>query len=233
MTDFIFMLTKDDVTVSDAADRVTEVLAAGIRHIGFKDIGLAWTELHDIGDVIRAAEATLYLEIVSLDAASEALSAQAALRLQVDILLGGTRPEVVLPIIAGSAIRYYPFPGTIVGHPSRLTGTASDIIASARRLSAQPGIHGLDLLAYRFDGDPRSLMRRVCGSIDKPVVVAGSIDRAERVREAVDCGAAAFTVGTAALNSAFPAPPSLSDQLAFIQSALVEALEARLHAGGT
>ncbi len=220
MADFIFMLTRDDVTIADAAERVTEVLDSGIRHVGFKNIGLPWTQLRQVGDAIRRAQATLYLEIVSLDAASEAESARAALQLNVDVLLGGTRPDIVLPVIAGSTLRYYPFPGTIVGHPSRLLGSTADIVASASRLSLQPGIHGLDLLAYRSDIDARQLIRSVCAAVGKPVIVAGSIDRAERVREVVACGAAGFTVGTAALNGVFPAGPALIDQLGYIETIL-------------
>jgi hypothetical protein len=227
MTDFIFMLTRNDVTVPDAALCVREALNAGIRHIGFKDVGLAWTDLHRISDHIRRAHATAYLEIVSLDAASEAASARAALELNIDVLMGGTRPDIVLPLIAGSKLRYYPFPGTVVAHPSRLIGSTRDIVASAKDMSARPGVHGLDLLAYRFHGDSSELMRGVCGSVHKPVVVAGSIDRVERVREAVHCGVAAFTVGTAVFDGLFPAPPSLTDQLAFIRTSLSEALARR------
>ncbi|MFX7949514.1 hypothetical protein ABTK52_19285, partial [Acinetobacter baumannii] len=69
---------------------------------------------------IKAAGATLYLEVVSLDEESERRSAEVAIDLGVDILMGGTRPGVVLPVIAGQNIRYYPFPGQIVGHPSQL-----------------------------------------------------------------------------------------------------------------
>jgi 4-hydroxythreonine-4-phosphate dehydrogenase len=222
MADFIFMLTRDDVTIADAAARVIEVIATGIRHIGFKNIGLPWTQLRQVADAIRRAHATLYLEIVSLDAASEAESARAALQLHVDVLLGGTRPEIVLPVIAGTNLRYYPFPGTIVGHPSRLLGSTADIVASAFRLSLHPGVHGLDLLAYRADTDARHLIRSVCAAVGKPVIVAGSIDRAERVHEVVTCGAAGFTVGTAALNGVFPAGVSLIDQLGYIEMVLAE-----------
>jgi transposase-like protein len=31
--------------------------------------------------------------------------------------MGGTHPHIVLPILAGTGIRYYPFPGEVVGHP--------------------------------------------------------------------------------------------------------------------
>jgi 4-hydroxythreonine-4-phosphate dehydrogenase len=216
--DFIFMLTHADRTLPDAHDRVPEALAAGVRHIGFKDVGLPFASLRRLADTIRAAGATLYLEVVSLDAANEEASARAAVGLGVDVLMGGTRPPVVLPILAGTGIHYYPFPGEVVGHPSVLRGTADTIIESACWLAALDGVHGLDLLAYRFQGDVPDLIGRVCQAVaPKPVVVAGSLDRPERITDLLKAGVAGFTVGTAALDGAFPARSTkLVDQLAFI-----------------
>lgn len=214
------MLTRADRTIADALFHVPDVLAAGVRHIGFKDVGVDFAELQRLTGTLREASATVYLEVVSLDAASEAASARVAVALGVDILMGGTRPEVVLPVIAGTPIRYYPFPGEIVGHPSVLAGGIEDIVASARRMVAHDGVHGLDLLAYRFAGDVPELIRRVVAAAgDKPVIVAGSIDRPARVNEVLAAGATGFTVGTAALNGSFPGPPDLCGQLAAIQQA--------------
>ena len=207
--DFIFMLTNQDRTVADAAERLKDVLAAGIMHVGFKDIGLPFDELLVLASAIKAAGATLYLEVVSLDEESERRSAQAAVDLGVDILMGGTRPNVVLPVIAGKNIRYYPFPGKIVGHPSKLEGTIETIMDSARQLTAIEGVSGLDLLAYRFDGDVEALITRVCEDIGKPVVVAGSIDSPQRMAAVVRSGAAGFTIGTAAFNGAFSGSSNL------------------------
>ncbi|MBW9065904.1 4-hydroxythreonine-4-phosphate dehydrogenase [Rhizobium herbae] len=206
---FIFMLTNQDRTVADAAERLKDVLAAGIRHVGFKDIGLPFDELFGLASAIKKAGATLYLEVVSLDEESERQSAQAAVDLGVDILMGGTRPDVVLPIIAGRNIQYYPFPGKIVGHPSKLDGTIETILDSAQQMAALDGVSGLDLLAYRFNGDVEALMTRVCEAIDKPVVVAGSIDSPERMAAVVRAGAAGFTIGTAAFNGAFSGSSNL------------------------
>ena len=224
--DFIFMLTRADRTVADAERRLPEVLAAGVTHIGFKDVGLPLFNLMRLTKAIREARARVYLEVVSLDAETEADSARAAVELGVDVLMGGTRPEVVVPEIAGTGIRYYPFPGEIVGHPSVLAGTIDSIVASAEALLAQDGVHGLDLLAYRFDGDAPELIRRVCQAAGaKPVVVAGSIDRAVRIAAVARAGAAGFTVGTAALEGVFPAGPALGDQLAYIVAARDRAAE--------
>ena len=219
--DFIFMLTRADRTVADAEERLDEVLAAGIGHIGFKDVGLPLDALRRLSAAIRAAGARVYLEVVSLDADSEAASARVAMDLEIDVLMGGVRPGVVVPIIAGAPIRYYPFPGTIVGHPSVLCGTIDSIAGGARALIQQDGVHGLDLLAYRFDGDAPELVRRVCEAAGgKPVVVAGSLDCLERIDAVVAAGAAAFTIGTAIFEDAFPVAPGLRNQLAFVRDAL-------------
>ena len=214
---FVFMLTRRDRTIADAFERLEEALDAGIRHIGFKDVGLPRGDLVQLADRIRAAGGRVYLEVVSLDQASEVASAESAVALKVDVLMGGTRPAAVVPIIAQADIEYFPFPGRIVGHPSQLAGTAEEIVESARALAAMEGVHGLDLLAYRFAGDVEDLIARVCASVTKPVIVAGSIDRPERIRAAASAGSWGFTVGTAALDGAFhPDRTVLSKQLAAI-----------------
>ena len=224
--DFIFMMTKNDQTISNARERLNEVLDGGCRHIGFKDVGLPFDELKGLADDIRSAGARSYIEVVSLDEESELDSARAAVELNVDSLLGGTRAEDVIPILAPSPVLYYPFPGRITGHPSVLEGTIDDISESARTLSDTPGVHGLDLLAYRFDGNAPELMRSVCEASRGPVIMAGSIDREERVHAIAEAGAAGFTVGTAAFSDQFPADtPGVTEQ---VRSILTAAEQARM-----
>ena len=228
---FIFMLTRNDRTIPDAFERLEEALEAGVRHIGFKDVGLPIGDLVRLADRIRAAGGRVYLEVVSLEEASEVASAKSAVSLRVDVLMGGTRPAAITPVIAGSGIEYFPFPGRIVGHPSVLTGTAEEIVESAKALAAMDGVHGLDLLAYRFSGDVEDLISRVCASVAKPVVVAGSIDRAERIQAVTTTGAWGFTVGTAALDGAFdPERTVLRRQLTAIQALVAGARQPGLAA---
>ncbi|MDH3667488.1 MAG: methylglyoxal synthase [Paracoccaceae bacterium] len=202
---FILMLTSQDRTIPDARTRLDEALEGGARHIGFKNVGLPFADLKALADTIRQAGGRSYLEVVSLDEKSELASARAAVDLDVDCLLGGTRAQLVTEITRDHPVRYHPFAGRIVGHPSVLDGTEAEIVESARRLTDLEHVHGLDLLAYRYQGDVESLMRAVCAAVAKPVVMAGSIDREERVIAAAKAGAAGFTVGTAALDGAFPA----------------------------
>jgi methylglyoxal synthase len=222
--DFILMLTADDRTIEDARARLDEALEGGARHIGFKDVGLPHSELKGLADAIRAAGGRSYLEVVSLDAESELASARVAVDLDVDCLLGGTRAEEVTRLTRHHPVRYYPFPGRVTGHPSVLQGPASDIVDSARHLAELEHVHGLDLLAYRFGGDVSALMAAVCANVEKPVIMAGSIDSAARVQEVSAAGAAGFTVGTAALAGAFPADaPGFAAQVRAILGLTVRA----------
>jgi 4-hydroxythreonine-4-phosphate dehydrogenase len=102
--------------------------------------------------------------------------------------MGGTRPGVVLPLIAGTDIQYFPFPGTIVGHPSVLTGTIESIAASATELAALPGVHSLDLLAFRFAGDVPALIK-TAGSF---LVAGTSIDQVSCVQRSRSIGGGSF-----------------------------------------
>lgn len=221
MYDFIFMLTRNDQTVHDAMEHLETAIECGIKHIGFKDVGLPFSELKELADRIRESGATVYLEVVSLDAASEAKSAQAALEIGVDRLMGGTRPDIVVPIINDARIGYYPFPGVIADHPSILKGTKEEIVKSAVELAARDGVTGLDLLAYRWtEENVECMINAVCSAVDVPVVVAGSIGCPERINAIAEAGAAAYTIGTAALDGKFPAASAdLKSQLEAIIAA--------------
>lgn len=202
---FIFMLTRNDRTVADASQQLQTALGLGVRHIGFKDIGLPLEQLKSLNAAIKAGGATSYLEVVSLDRASEIVSAKAAVEIGVDILLGGTRVDDVLPIIKEAGIQYFPFPGRITGHPSVLEGSIEEIVDSAKAMAARDGVHGLDLLAYRSAENVPELMKAVCAAVSKPVYVAGSIASPERIAIVQGAGAAGFTIGTAALDGQYPA----------------------------
>jgi mannose-6-phosphate isomerase-like protein (cupin superfamily) len=202
---FIFMLTRNDRTVEDASEQLQTALGLGVRHIGFKDIGLPIAQLRALNAAIKTGGATSYLEVVSLDRNSEIASAKAAVEIGVDVMLGGTRADDVLPIIAGTSIQYCPFPGRIVGHPSILEGSIDEIVASAKELAARDGVRGLDLLAYRSKEDVPALMKAVCAATSKPVYIAGSIATPDRISMVKEAGAAGFTIGTAALDGKYPA----------------------------
>lgn len=211
---FIFMLTKDDRTVEHALTVVETALRLGIKDIGFKDIGLPIPALQRLAEVIRSAGARVYLEVVSPDRQRELDSVKAGLALGVDCLMGGTHVPDVLPLLEGHNVAYYPFAGHVVGHPSVLKGTPEEIARNAAEWAAHSAVAGLDLLAYRNDGDVPEVIRASCAAVEKPVIVAGSISTPEQIEVVRRAGAAGFTVGTAAFEGVFPAKSAqLEDQL--------------------
>jgi len=214
MTEFIFMLTHNDATLSDALEVYGTLRDIdGLRYVGFKDVGAPFEQLQALTDAIHADGRTSMLEVVSESADDELRSIEAARRLGVQWVLGGTHPDAALPILAGSGARYCPFPGTVIGHPSLLRGTVASIAESARGLTARDGVHGLDLLAYRFDGDVPELVRAVVAASSGPVIAAGSVDSYERIRALAGARVWGYTIGGAIVEGRMPGGPSIAGQV--------------------
>ncbi len=208
------MLTRADVTVPNALDLYDEIRETGIRWVGFKDVGLPAETLRTLTSRIRADGRTSVMEVVSIDHDSELRSVSTGVDIGVDVLMGGTNAASVAPMLMGTGIRYFPFPGRIEGHPSVLVGTVDDIVASASHLAARPEVAGLDLLAYRFAGDVPFLIRAVVAAVRCPVVTAGSIDSPGRIRTVTALGAWGFTIGSAILDGTFAPGLDLRAQIA-------------------
>jgi 4-hydroxythreonine-4-phosphate dehydrogenase len=213
MGEFLFMLTKDDSTVPDCLAVYDEVREADLRWVGFKDIGVPIETLRELTRRIRADGRSVVLEIVSTDAAAELTSVRAGIDLGVDLLMGGTQPDTAIPLLAGTGLRYYPFPGRIVGHPSVLEGTLESITESARELTSRAGVDGLDLLAYRWRGDVGALVGPVVRASAGPIVVAGSIVDSDQIRIVTESGAWGFTIGGAVFDRVLVPGGSLRDQI--------------------
>ncbi|GAB7536409.1 4-hydroxythreonine-4-phosphate dehydrogenase [Burkholderia sp. 3C] len=202
---FILMLTENDATVPDALAVYDSLRDSPVHFVGFKDIGLPVASLRQLAQRIRADGRKVMLEVVATSRDSERESIQAALDIGVDYLLGGRHVEDALAMLRGSSIQYFPFAGRTVGHPTVLEGTMDEIVDDARRIAAVPGVHGLDLLAYRFTGkgDPAELTRRVTQAVTVPVIAAGSIDGEARVKAMIEAQTWGFTVGSALFQGTF------------------------------
>ena len=220
MVDFIFMLTRQDQTIEDCLETFDSVRSLGIRHLGFKDVGVPIETLKALNWAIKNSGAISYMEVVSETPEACIKSACNAVEIGVDRLLGGTVVEPTLKILAGTAIGYLPFPGRPEGHPTRLGGSPGDVERDCRRFS-ELGCAGVDLLAYRAtEADPLDLVRAARQGTAGYLVVAGSIDSPDRIRAVAAAGADGFTIGTAALEGAFsPRKGALTSQLADILEA--------------
>jgi hypothetical protein len=212
--DFVFMLTRADRTVADALDVLDDIRGLGLRHIGFKDVGIEPAALAELHRRIKATGATSYLEVVSTTPEAALQSTRVARDVGVDRLLGGTQIEEAMAILAGSSVQYLPFPGRPFGHPTKLRGSCDDIAADCRRARSL-GAAGVDLLAYRaVESDPIELVRAARAAIDGTLLVAGAVSTAEQIRALGAAGADAFTVGSAVFDGSFaPHVGSLRSQL--------------------
>jgi hypothetical protein len=218
LAEFIFMLTRDDQTIADARRVYESIAGTGIRHVGCKDLGLPRDELEALMQDIRANGHTSYLEVVSETDEATLQSARVAAEIGPDYLIGGTLVEPVQEIIDGTGIRFFPYIGRVIDHPCLLRGSIAEIADDARRVEAL-GVDGINLLAYRYDGDVDELVEAVVGATSLPVVAAGSVDSAERIQALAERGAWAFTIGTAALDGRLVPGAPLADQLRFILDA--------------
>jgi hypothetical protein len=215
VTQFIFMLTRDDQTLADAREVYDSIAGSGVTHVGCKDVGLPRRELERLMEDIRANGHTSYLEVVSESEEATLQSARVATDLGPDYLIGGTLIEPVQEIIAGSGMHFFPYVGKVIGHPCLLRGSVQEIVEDAGR-AQELGVEGINLLAYRYDGDVDALVEAVVGGISLPVIAAGSVDSAQRIQALAERGVWAFTIGTAALDGKLLAGAPLHEQLQYV-----------------
>lgn len=212
------MLTRDDQTIANAREVYSSVAETGIQHVGCKDLGLPRDELAQLMEDIHANGHVSYLEVVSETEEATLESARVAAEIRPDNLIGGTLIEPIQEIIAGCGVRFYPYIGEVIDHPCLLRGKIEDVVRSARE-AEESGVDGINLLAYRYDGDVDTLVQAVLAATSLPVIAAGSVDSAERIQTLVDHGVWAFTIGTAALDRRLVPDAPLEEQLRYILEA--------------
>lgn len=215
--EFIFMLTSHDRTVDDALAVYRDLAGGRLRLAGFKDVGASPDTLRALTDAMHDDGRPAFLEVVSTSRDEELRSIETGLSIGVDYLLGGTHVDDALLLLRGEKVRYFPFPGTVVGHPSELCGTIDEIAGHAARMTSAEGVHGLDLLAYRNRGvDPASLVGAVVAATPSPVIVAGSIESEGRINAVAKAGAWGFTIGQAIFTGRLPGAPSIAAQVDWV-----------------
>jgi hypothetical protein len=215
-TEFIFMLTHHDVTVPNALDLFQKVSRTGVKCAGCKDIGLEISKLRELFSNMKSVGMKSFLEVVTMKEEEHFRGVDVALDIGSDYLIGG------MPQYTEETIRYFkgkknppkffPYIGKIVGHPCLLRGTLEEIVEGARR-TQKLGADGINLLAYRYDGDVRELVQKVSAAIEVPLVVAGNVDSFERIRELKELGVWAFTIGGAIMERKFLPSADESEQI--------------------
>lgn len=203
--DFIFMLTRQDQTVTDCLEVFEEIRPLGLGHVGFKDLGVDRGTLRRLTRAIKDSGALSYLEVVSTSREATLASARTAVEIGIDRLMGGTDVGEILKIVGRTGTAYYPFPGKPVGHPTKLCGTAQLIEEHCRNFLAM-GCAGVDLLAYRAtEAEPIELVKAARRGLGRQgyLICAGSVDSPMRIHALKQAGCDAFTIGSAAFDGSF------------------------------
>ncbi|HSJ85645.1 MAG TPA: hypothetical protein VK909_00430 [Anaerolineales bacterium] len=200
--ELIVMLTHQDQTVPDALEIFERVKDYPIKYWGFKDVGLPPKEMERVVAAMTDAGKITFLEVVSLSEEEGLRGASLAVDLGFDILMGTVYYPSIRAYLQDKPVRYYPFPGHVHSHPSILDGKIEDIVAHACELEGY-GVHGLDLLTYRYNGEAAYLLKKVVDATHIPIVSAGSIASFERIQEVWKAGAWAFTIGSAFFEKKF------------------------------
>lgn len=191
----IIMLTNNDLTDPNALDLFEKCKDLPVEFWGFKDVGLEKPKMKKLVDKMKEAGKTTFLEVVSYSEEECMAGAKTAVELGFDYLMGTVFHKPVFDYLKSQAIKYFPFCGKVYAHPSILDGTIEEIISDANDL-LDKGVDGIDLLAFRHK-DGAKLAEEYCQQIQRPVVIAGSINSEERIEFINKIDPWAFTMGTA------------------------------------
>jgi hypothetical protein len=208
----IVMLTHNDKTVNNALEVFESCKDLPITHWGFKNVGLEKSKMIDLINRMKNSNKKTFLEVVTYSEDECMKGAQIAVELGFDHLMGTIFYDSVYQYLKDKNIHYLPFCGKVSESPSILEGAISDIIADANSL-LEKSIFGIDLLAFRHK-EGADLARRYCAAIEKPVVIAGSINSFERIDFIDSINPWGFTMGSALFTSNFIPGATFKENLA-------------------
>lgn len=208
--ELIVMLTHNDCTVDNAYEIFEQCKNSKAKFWGFKEKPLPFEEMKKLYDYMNSCGKTTFLEVVEYTEKECLEGAELALACGVDILMGTTFFDSVNDFCKTNNLKYMPFVGNISNRPSILTGTIDGMIEEANSY-LEKGVYGIDLLGYRYTGDPVLLNKRFVSEVSAPVCLAGSIDSYKRLDEVMDASPWTFTIGSAFFENCFDG--SFSEQI--------------------
>ncbi len=196
------MLTHNDVTVANAREVFEGAKDAKAKFWGFKEVGLPLDEMKALYDYMKECGKTTFMEVVAYTEEECLEGAKMAVECNVDILMGTMYFQSVMDLCKEHDLKYMPFVGKITGRPSVLEGTIEGMIEEANSYIAK-GAYGIDLLGYRYTGDPVELNKRFVAGVNAPVCLAGSVNGYKRLDEVKDADSWTFTIGGAFFENKF------------------------------
>lgn len=223
MTEFIFMLTHHDVTIPNALEVFEEIKDTGLKFIGCKDIGLPIEKLQELFRKMKNADMTTFIEVVSNDEEKHFMGIEKAIRVGADYLIGGmprfTRKTLEYLKEKKANLKFFPYIGKVIGHPCVLEGSVDEIVNNGVEFGKM-GVHGINLLLYRYTGNVNLLLDRAIETLKIPLIVAGSIDDFEKIGQMKRKNVWAFTIGGAILEKKFAPQKNIKEQVTAVLNLL-------------
>ena len=198
----IVMLTHNDHTVANAYAVFEACKHTQAQFWGFKEKPLPLAEMKKIYARMKECGKTTFLEVVEYTEQAGLAGARTALECGCDILMGTRFFDSINAFCQANGLKYMPFVGGLSGRPTVLSGNIADMVAEARAYE-QKGVHGIDLLGYRYTGDAVRLNEELVENIGIPVCIAGSVNSYRRLDEIKAAAPWAFTIGSAFFDGAF------------------------------
>ncbi len=208
----IVMLTNHDKTVKNALELFEECKNIPVEHWGFKNIGLPIIQMKKLVRNMKNANKKTFLEVVSYTEKECIEATKLAIECEFDYLMGTIFFQSVYDLLKDKPIKYMPFCGKVSGSPSVLEGSIDEIIAHAKSIK-EKNVYGLDLLTYRYTGDPEELAQKFIKEIDLPVIIAGSINSFEKLEKVKKLNPWGFTIGSAFFDKKFVKGGSFKEQI--------------------
>ena len=202
MTELVVMLTWHDYTVENAAEIFEQCKHSKAKYWGMKEHPLPLEQMCRLYARMKGCGKMTFLEVVAYTEEEGLEGARMAAECQCDILMGTRYFDSINAFCQSVGLRYMPFVGHVEGRPSVLSGTIDEMVAEAQSY-VEKGVYGIDLLGYRYTGDPLALNRALISRVPAPVCLAGSIDSYERLSEVRETGPWAFTIGSAFFENRF------------------------------
>ena len=200
--ELIVMLTHNDLTVNNAYDIFEQCKNSQAKFWGFKEEPLPLEQMIQLFGYMKNCGKTTFLEVVAYSEEECLEGAKKAAACQCDYLMGTSFFDSVNNFCKRNNLQYMPFVGKITGRPSVLEGTVEDMIKEANTYIAK-GVYGIDLLGYRYTGNPFILNRELVANVKAPVCIAGSVNSYERLQEIKEIAPWSFTIGGAFFENKF------------------------------
>ncbi|EJN93637.1 hypothetical protein ACVRW7_01865 [Streptococcus ratti] len=201
-SELIVMLTHNDLTVENAYDIFDKHKDSKAKFWGFKEKALPLPQMKELFAYMRAQGKTTFLEVVEYSEKEGLEGAKIAVECGCDFLMGTIFSDKINNFCKENQMKYMPFVGEITGRPSVLDGSIDSMIEQAKAY-LDKGVHGFDLLGYRYTGDAIALNKAFVEQVPAPVCIAGSIDSYQRLDQIQDAAPWTFTIGSAFFENKF------------------------------